>query len=284
MILAALLAFVAVAQPQASSAPASSSITLGTSYHWRSAAMGEERVINVVLPDDYAKHPGASYPVLYVIDGGVDQDLIHISGTEKLNAAWGRSEDAIVVGIATKDRRRELVGPTADPDLLKQYPTAGHSARFRAFIRDEVQPFVRRSFRTNGSSAVIGESLAGLFIIETYLTEPNLFGAYGAVSPSTWWDKEALSLTAQAKIGAAQSAHPLYLAVGNEGPEVARADGRIVAAIAGKVQRWCFAEHPDLVHSTIYHSVSPELLQFVLPPAQSPPAEFGFEVRCSRKS
>jgi predicted alpha/beta superfamily hydrolase len=222
--------------------------------------------------------------VLYVIDGGVDQDLIHISGTEKLNAAWGRSADAIIVGIATKDRRRELVGPTADAELLKQYPTAGHSAEFRRFIREEVQPFVARSFRTNGSSAVIGESLAGLFIVDTYLAEPDLFGAYGAVSPSTWWDKEALSLTAAAKIGAAQAGHPLYLAVGNEGAEVRRADGRVVSAISGKVSRWCYAEHPDLVHSTIYHSVSPELLQFVLPPAQAPSPEFGFEVRCSKRS
>jgi predicted alpha/beta superfamily hydrolase len=259
-------------------------IVLGNAYSWRSAAMGEDRVVNVVLPDDYAKKPDARYPVLYIIDGGVDQDLIHVSGTQKLTAAWGRSADAIVVGIATKDRRSELTGSTADAELLKQYPTAGHSARFRAFIRDEVKPFVRRQYRTNGNDAVIGESLAGLFIVETFLTEPTLFGAYGAVSPSTWWDKEALSTTAAAKIGPAQAGHALYLAVGNEGAEVQRADGRIVSAVTGKVARWCYAEHPDLVHSTIYHAVSPELLQFVLPPAQAPSPEFGFEVRCSRKS
>jgi predicted alpha/beta superfamily hydrolase len=246
--------------------------------------MGEDRVVNVVLPDDYGSKPNARYPVLYVIDGGVDQDLIPMTGAEKLGAAWGRSQDAIIVGIATKDRRRELVGPSADPELLKKYPTAGHSAQFRAFIRDEVQPFVTSNFRANGVSAVTGESLAGLFIVETYLTEPELFGAYGAVSPSTWWDKEALSMTAAATVGAAQGGHPLYVAVGNEGAEVQRADMRVVSALSGRVQRWCYAEHPDLVHSTIYHAVSPELLQFLLPPAQAPSPEFGFEVRCSKKS
>lgn len=259
-------------------------ITIGQSFSWRSPAMGEERVVNVVLPDEYGAKHGATYPVLYLIDGGVDQDLVHIAGTVKLNAAWGRSQDAIIVGIATKDRRAELTGPTADKELLGQYPTAGHSARFRQFIRDEVKPFVAGHFRTNGEDAVIGESLAGLFIVETFLTEPSLFGAYGAVSPSTWWDKETLSMTAAARVGETQAGHPLYLAVGKEGPEVARADGRIVAAIDGKVARWCYAEHPDLTHSTIYHAVSPQLLQFVLPPAQAPEKEFGFEVRCSRKS
>jgi predicted alpha/beta superfamily hydrolase len=280
VIVGALLAGAAIA----SAAQPSSPIVLGTTYHLHSSVLGEDRVVNVVLPDGYAANRARRYPVLYVIDGGVDQDLIHISGTEKLGAAWGRSADAIIVGIVTKDRRRELVGPTADAELLKQYPTAGHSAEFRRFIRDEVKPFVTSRFRTSGSNAVIGESLAGLFIVETYLTEPDLFGAYGAVSPSTWWDKEALSLTAASKVGAAQAKHPLYLAVGKEGAEVTRADGRIVSALRGKVQRWCYAEHPDQVHSTIYHAVSPELLQFVLPPAQAPSPEFGFEVRCSRKS
>ena len=279
MILASLLAAAAI-----NAAPTSAPIVLGTSYHWHSPALGEDRVVNVVLPDDYSASRTGRYPVLYVIDGGVDQDLLHVAGAEKLGAAWGRSADAIIVGIATKDRRRELVGPTKDPELLRQYPTAGHSAQFRTFIRDEVKPFVARTFRTNGSSAVTGESLAGLFILETYLTEPGLFTAYGAVSPSTWWDKEALSMTAAAKIGPAQAAHPLYLAVGSEGAEVHRADGRVVAAVDGRVQRWCYAEHPELVHSTIYHAVSPELLQFVLSPAQAPSPEFGFEVRCSRKS
>jgi predicted alpha/beta superfamily hydrolase len=274
----------AAAVANISISPSSAPIEIGKAYHWHSPAMNQDRIVNVVVPDDYDAKADATYPVLYLIDGGVDQDLIHIAGTEKLNAAWGRSADAIIVGIATKDRRRELTGPATDPDLLKQYPAAGHSAQFRKFIRDEVKPFVASHFRTSGTDAVIGESLAGLFIVETFLIEPSLFRAYGAVSPSTWWDKEALSLTADARIGKAQAAHPFYLAVGNEGEVVARADARIILALDGKVSDWCFAEHPPYTHSTIYHAVSPELLQFVLPPAQAPEKEFGFEVRCSKKS
>ena len=76
--------------------------------------------------------------------------------------------------------------------------------------------------------------------------------------------------------------NPLIVAL--DVAEVARADGRIVSAIQGRVRRWCYAEHADLLHSTIYHSVGPELLQFVLPPAQAPSPEFSFEVRCSRQS
>ena len=68
--------------------------------------------VNVVVPLDYAKQPEKRWPVVYVIDGGVGQDLVHVAGTAWLGAMWGRNQDAIVVGIATKDRRAELVGPT----------------------------------------------------------------------------------------------------------------------------------------------------------------------------
>ena len=51
---------------------------------------------------------------------------------------------------------------------------------------------------TTFEDAVIGESLAGLFIVETYLREPALFDRYAAVSPSLWWDGQALSREAVA--------------------------------------------------------------------------------------
>jgi len=246
--------------------------------------MGEDRIVNVVLPARYAKEPNKRYPVLYLIDGGLEQDLLHISGALHLGALWGRSGDAILVGIETKDRRKELVGPTYDPELLRRYPTAGSSAMFRKFIRLEVKPLIDRTYRTNGQDAVIGESLAGLFILETYLTEPALFDSYAAIDPSLWWDKEALSKTAVAKAGAAQNRKPLYVAVAKEQAENPLAMNRVTGAIEGKIARWCLALRPDLLHSTIYQQLAPQALQFLLPPPEPPAAEFGFNVECSRQS
>jgi predicted alpha/beta superfamily hydrolase len=197
---------------------------------------------------------------------------------------WGRSAEAIVVGIETKDRRKELVGPTQDAELLRRYPTAGSSALFRQFIRTEVRPLVERTYRTNGQDAVIGESLAGLFILETYLNQPELFDSYAAIDPSLWWDKEALSKAAIAKTIAAHSGKPLYVAVAKEQAESLAAIDRFTGAIAGKAARWCLALRPDLLHSTIYQQLTPQALQFLLPPPEPPAAEFGFDVQCSRPS
>ncbi len=260
-------------------------ITIGTSNSIASKALGEQRTVNVVLPSGYAQSRDKRFPVLYLIDGGVDQDLLHVAGAAQLGGIWGRSGEVIVVGIETKDRRKELVGPTSDPELMKKYPTAGHSAAFRKYLRDEVKPFVEGAYRTNGQDVVIGESLAGLFIVETYLNDPQLFDGYAAIDPSLWWDKEALSQTAAAKIGEGQKGRSLYLAMAKEQAEVPAAMGRIVTKLeAGASGSWCLAERPDLTHATIYQQLTPQALQFLLPPTEPAPAEFGFEVKCSRKS
>lgn len=256
-------------------------INIGSAHTIASAALREPRVINVVLPASYSKEPNKRYPVLYLIDGGLEQDLLHVTGVQHLGALWGRSSEAIVVGVETKDRRRELVGATRDPELLRKYPTAGSSRTFRSFIRDEVKPLVQRSYRTNGSDAVIGESLAGLFILETYLNEPALFGAYAAIDPSLWWDDGALSKAAAGIIGSAHKARPLYVAVAKEQAETPDAIGRLIQATRGQVSRWCLAVRPDLLHSTIYQQLTPQALQFLMPPKELPPSAFGFDIRCS---
>ena len=273
-----------VASSPATTAPAQGEpILLGQSYRLQSAALGDERTLNVYLPTDYGKDVSKTYPVLYLIDGGVDQDFVHIAGTKQLGAAWGRMQDVIVVGIASKDRRRELVGPTKDAALLAKYPTAGHSALFRKFLRDQVKPFVAANFRTNGTSGVIGESLAGLFIAETYLRDPDLFDAYAAISPSLWWDQAALAREAAALIGPRQAGKRLYLATANEGADMQPHSDRLVAAL-GKARNWCYAPREDLTHATIYHAVSPTALQFLFPGDTAPDPESGFEIKCSKKS
>lgn len=256
-------------------------ILLGSSFTIASKPLHENRRVNVVLPLRYGKDPAQRYPVVYVIDGGVEQDLLNVAAIAQNGGMWGRSADAILVGIETNDRRKELVGPTRDPELLKKYPTAGSSAAFRAFIRDEVKPFVEQSYRTTGRDVVVGESLAGLFIVETYMSEPGLFGGYGAIDPSLWWDKEALSKLAASQVGKRPIGRPLYLAIAKESSEEPAAVDRLLAAVPAAPQALCFNKRTDLTHATIYQQVAPQMLQFLLPAADPAPPEFGFEVSCS---
>jgi predicted alpha/beta superfamily hydrolase len=267
---------------QTDKAAAQVPISIGVSHKIQSTALQEARTINVVLPAGYGKEPLRRYPVLYLLDGGLEQDLLHVAGVVQLGAIWGRSAEAIVIGVETKDRRKELVGPTSDPELLKRYPTAGSSASFREFIRSEVKPLIDRSYRGNGRDVVLGESLAGLFVTEAYLIEPALFDGYAAVDPSLWWDKEALSKGAGAKLGAGQKRPPLMLAVAKEQLEDVAPSKRLVSLLGARELTYCVIVRPDLTHATIYQQLTPQAVQYLLPPAEPPASEYGFDLRCSK--
>lgn len=242
---------------------------------------GDSRQINVYLPDGYGEESARRYPVLYVIDGGLSQDFLHVAGTSALNAVWGRSLPVIVVGVETKDRRAELIGSPGTAAQHKQYPTAGQSARFRAFLRETVKPLVEANYRTSGQDGVIGESLAGLFIAETWLREPGLFDRYVAIDASLWWQDGALSKAAAGLLAAPQTRGPLLLTYSNEGPDTASAAQRLAQAGGAQV---CLLPREDLTHATAYHALSPQALQFLFPTNDKHDPEWGFEVPCSKRS
>ncbi len=245
--------------------------------------MGEERTINVYLPPNYSD-PNRKFPVLYVVDGGLDQDFMHIVGTSHLGANWARSQEMIVVGIATKDRRKELTAPTGDSDLLKKFPQAGYSSFFLKHIAEEVKPFIARSFRVSEQDAIIGESLAGMFVVEAYLRQPELFDAYAAISPSLWWDDQRLSKQAEGLIKARKKgADPrLYLAIANEGGDMQHGMDRIVRALHGR-KNWCYTPRKAMRHDTIYHQSMAAVLQYLFPTDTPAAPESGFKTRCNKK-
>lgn len=255
------------AAPVWAQAPAGQVIELGRGYEIASKALGETRRVNVYLPAGYAAGRGA-YPVLYLLDGGVEQDFPHIAGLSQHAEISGSFQAMIVIGIETKDRRRELTSPAlSDAALVVEYPTHGEAAKFRAFIADEVKPWVEAHYRTTGTSALMGESLAGLFVAETFLKQPELFDGYVAVDPSLWWDKGALAKEAKALLGAqAFGERTLYMAGANSGPEMRlwhtmMAQAVKTAALPGV--GFTYEIMDDETHGTIYHRAALQALRVV---------------------
>ncbi|WP_374517004.1 alpha/beta hydrolase [Brevundimonas sp.] len=262
-VLAVLLVAAGIAVAPATLAqtgPAERPIVIGTSYALPSSAYGATREINVWLPPGYAEGE-AAYPVLYLLDGGtVWQDFHHISGLAQLGTVNGTTRDVIVVGVASVDRRNELALPTQNPELVAQYPTQGQSERFRGFLRDEVQPFVEERFRTSGETALMGESLAGLFVVESFLKAPEMFDHYVAVSPSLWWDGGRLAAQAGAHLrDHSNDPRTLILTLGDEGPEMEAPMEVLVAHLRDHAMpgvTWSYTPRPDETHATIYHGAA----------------------------
>ena len=250
-----------VAPTSAQTPPASTPIVIGQSWALPSTVMGGAREINVWTPPGYADS-GKTYPVVYLLDGGQDQDFHHISGLAQLGTVNGSTRDVIVVGIATADRRNELALPTGDPDLIARYPTQGQSDRFRRFVGEEVQPFIEARYRTSGETVLMGESLAGLFVVETFLKEPQMFDAYVAVSPSLWWDGGVLAHQAGAHLRDHSNApRTLILTIADEGGAMQTAMDDLVANLrqfAMPGLTWTYTPRPTENHATIYHGAALE--------------------------
>ncbi len=70
---------------------------------------------------------------------------------------------------------------------------------------------VRRRYRTTSETAVVGEPLAGLFVVETLLLDPLLFRGYIALSPSVWWNGGETVRAAQSHIGALRGAQRVLI-------------------------------------------------------------------------
>lgn len=238
------------------------------SFTIESSTLKETRRINVYLPPGYAAAEATRYPVLYMPDGGLQEDFPHIASTIDVGIRAGEMRPLILVGIENTERRRDVTGPTEVEEDRKIAPRVGGSAAFRGFIRDELMPEVRKRYRGTDETGIIGESLAGLFIVETFFLEPELFDTWIALSPSLWWNQEELVRKAGERLKARPNLRgTFYLsAAGDDVPLEAARLAEALQANAPAGLRWQHKPRPDLTHATIYRGVAPQVLRELFKP------------------
>ncbi|MBF0664738.1 MAG: alpha/beta hydrolase, partial [Brevundimonas sp.] len=133
----------------------------------------------------------------------------------------------------------------------------------------EVQPFVEGRFRTSGETALMGESLAGLFVVETVLKAPEMFDHYVAVSPSLWWDGGRLARQAGAHLrDHSNDPRTLILTLGDEGELMEAPMAALVANLRDHALPgldWSYTPRPDESHATIYHGAALEAFRRLFP-------------------
>lgn len=248
-------------------APASSPATalaIGESWTINSTVLGETRRINVYVPAGLAA--GKPLPVMYMPDGGLLEDFLHVAGLLQVGAGNGTTRPFLLVGIENTERRRDLTGPTANAKDRTIAPRVGGSQAFRTFIRTELMPEVARRYRIAPEAAIIGESLAGLFVVETLLLEPELFDTYIAIDPSLWWNDGALAKSAGQAPLALKGSKSLYIATSGDG-QLAAAAADLRAGLSKlarlKIQ---YQDWPDETHATIYHPAALKALRATLKP------------------
>jgi len=185
----------------------------------KSEVLGEERVILVRTPPGYERD-GQRYSVLYLTDGAAH--LGHTASTIEFLSRNGRMPEMIVVAITNTDRTRDLTPTNASmwrPDGTEaKMPTSGGADRFLKFIETELIPKIEKDYRTQPYRVFAGHSFGGLFAIHAFLTRPEVFNAYIAVSPTMHWDNHLLSRKAEEFFKDRKELNrTLYFTLANEG-------------------------------------------------------------------
>jgi predicted alpha/beta superfamily hydrolase len=229
----------------------------------------------VYLPDVYVDSSALRLPVLYMPDGGMREDFLHVAGLLEVSIGNGTMRPFILVGIENTERRRDLTGPTDVASDRKIAPRVGGSAAFRTFIRDELMPVVRARYRTTGETAVMGESLAGLFVVETLVREPDLFDSYAAFDPSLWWNGDRLVGEAAGLLRARPAMRKRIFLANSSEPWHADLTPRLAASLDSVPGIEAHFElFPAETHATIYHPAALRAVRFLFAPAGGTSAEY----------
>jgi predicted alpha/beta superfamily hydrolase len=233
----------------------------GEKIEFLSEILNEQRTFNIYLPNGYSIDSSKLYPIIYLLDGSMDEDFIHISGIVQFGSfSWiNMLPESIVVGIANIDRKRDFTFQTNNKKDKEDYPTTGSSANFMNFLEKELQPFIDAKYKTNSVKTLIGQSLGGLLATEILFKKSDLFDNYIIASPSLWWDDESLLKLKPVNYSTRKS---IYIAVGKEGEVMERTAKELYDKL--KLQKadrtnlyFEFFEkqnHGDVIHLAVYNA------------------------------
>lgn len=221
-----------------------------------SKLVGESRIINVWTPPNYASSTDSLF-VLYMPDGGIKEDFPHIANTLADLIEKKKIPSMILVGIENTERRRDLSGASETKSDGEVAPMTDGAKKFRAFILEELIPEINIKYRTNNKKGIIGESLAGLFVIETLLVHPNSFDYYIAFDPSLWWNSHKLQQNAASYLANFPNQPKKLWFAGSNAADI----NQYTKALANTFKEtnlsqlnWTYSDEPNEQHKTIFRA------------------------------
>lgn len=235
------------------------------SFKIDSKQVGEIRTINVWTPPGYSQNTD-SLPVMYMPDGGIQEDFAHIANTIAELIKNKSIPPIILAGIENTQRRRDLTGQTEVEEDKKIAPLVGGSDKFSAFITEELFPEIDKRYRTTNKKGIIGESLAGLFIVETFLTNPGMFDYYIAMDPSLWWNNHYLVRNAKDLLSKFPATEKRFWFAGSKAKDISAYTNDLAKTLGSEKNShiiWKYSNEPKEKHTTIYRATKEKALIWV---------------------
>ena len=130
-------------------------------------------------------------------------------------------------------------------------------------------PCVKERYRTTAETAIAGESLAGLFVMECFLVEPELFHTYIAIDPSLWWNDQKLLASASDRIRARPNLRKSLWFASSDEKGIVTGTQRLAEILRKDSPRGSTGTEPmpEEHHGTIYHPAALKAFRGVFKPA-----------------
>jgi predicted alpha/beta superfamily hydrolase len=171
----------------------------------------EQRSLIVFIPDTWKTDTTKKFEVIYLTDGEWARDLFPFIYRFAENEQF--VPPAILVAIPNRyidkvnQRDRDFLPVhVADNDI------SGGADNFIAFMKNELIPYIDKTYPTNGTNSLYGHSYGGLFSLYTFLTEPDLFETFYATDPSFWWNNDFAIKLASERLGNMKPERHLWIA------------------------------------------------------------------------
>lgn len=230
-------------------------------------------IVDIYIPDEAP--PKEGFPVILVLDGTRYSKLFHETMTNQLrNRRKTLVEPAIIVGIGHEEKdlaNQRFYDFTAPADhyhfpvrrgkVMYELP-AGGSVQLMDYIEQQIIPMLQEKYKINDKKiSLYGHSLGGLFVLWSYLSHPDSFYKYVAISPSIWWNNHEL-------FGILQQAEqpfkaPLYIAVGGEEGDMVDDAQKFVAMASEKWNNCKFYIADSENHASVIPTTMSRVVRFL---------------------
>lgn len=155
----------------------------GDYFPLASKEAGRTYHIYVRYPERYAAEPGKTYPVIYLLDGDSTYPLL---APQHLFIHYDdKIPDAIIVGIAYGSFDPSINKRHFDFSPPSEKNDEGGAPAFERFLKNELIPAVETRVRADPARRVlVGQSRGGGFVMYSAFSDPDLFWARIASSPT----------------------------------------------------------------------------------------------------
>lgn len=234
-------------------------------FNIESRYVDETRVITVWTPPTY-ENSNDSFPVLYMPDGGIKEDFPHIANTIAKLVKEKSIPPMILVGIENTERGRDLTAASEVKEDAKYCPLTDGANNFRNFITEELFLEVAKRYRITNKKGIIGESLAGLFVMETFLQKPKSFDFYIAMDPSLWWNNHYLVRNANTLLENFPKKEIKLWFAGSSAEDISQYTNELDKVLKSNTPNeltWKYSNEPNEKHNTIFRATKEKALKWI---------------------